>query len=460
MNILEQNNINNKEKQKTKKMIKVLSIILIILFLSTLVIIFYMEYLKNEELKVYIDNKKIQLTSDMFITDENGKLLVSLEDFAKNINYTVNKGEYKDRYSEDINKCHLKNQYEAVSYLEGSNEIYKTIITDNKQSEVEYEYYGIDEKVILKDNKLYTTLEGLSKGCNISYNYNKKNNLIKIYTLDYLCELYSEKIPEANELIENDTLNSYKNRKALLYNMIVVKSKDEKLGVNNLDNLSIIGEKYKNIVFLENSQEFLVETENGKIGIIDKDGSTKIKPEYSSIKLIDKEKGLYLVSKDILGKIKYGIIDGENKNLIHLEYDQIGIDKLQFKNDKIKNQYILFDKCIPVKLQEKWGLININEEIILPLIFDDFGCKEEEIKNRDGNSLLLIPEYEAIVVKKDKLFGLVDSNGKELIPPYVTDMYTIKEFGEKKYCLTYNKETMNILEYLKDTLKINPVVKK
>lgn len=451
----------DEEKAKTKKLIKIMAISLAILFLMTLCILFYISYLQNKQLKLYVDDKKISLTSDMVIVSDDNKVYVSINDIADKIGYTMNNGEYKNPYSEDSTKCYLNNKYETVSYLGDSNEIYKTIIPENKQDDINYEYYTIDEPVFLNNNKLYTTLDGLGKGCNLDCSYNEKNNTIEIYTLDYLAEFYSENVPDSKEIIETEDLNTYKNKKAILYNMMVVKSVDGKYGVNALNNTTIIGEKYKSITFMELLQEFIVETEDGNFGIIDKEGKTKITPEYASIKQIEKDRGLYLVSKSSgtsTGRTQYGIINKNEKVVVYLEYDQIGIDKSNFLIDDIDNQYVLYGKCIPVKKSNKWGLLDINGNTILPIEYDDFGCKSNASKNNQANSLLLVPEYEAIVVNQNKLYGLFNSSGKELIPALVTDMYVINSSGEKKYYLTYEGNTMDVIKYLKNTLGIEPVV--
>ena len=91
---------------------------------------------------------------------------------------------------------------------------------------------------------------------------------------------YTNEIEEA--AISEDS--NFANQKALLYDMIVVKNTANKYGVNNLKNESIIGEKYREITFVEYSQEFIVKTDEGKVGIITKDGKTKINPDYSSMR--------------------------------------------------------------------------------------------------------------------------------------------------------------------------------
>ena len=71
--------------------------------------------------------------------------------------------------------------------------------------------------------------------------------------------------------------------------------------------------------------------------------------------------------------------------------------------------------------------------------------------------MIVIPEYEAIVGRKDGLYGLYNSSGKELILPLVTDMYVINNSGENQYYLTYQGTTMNIIEYLQNTVGLDPV---
>ena len=62
-----------------------------------------------------------------------------------------------------------------------------------------------------------------------------------------------------------------------------------------------------------------------------------------------------------------------------------------------------------------------------------------------------------IVVYKDKMYGLYNSSGKELILPLVTDMYVINNSGENQYYLTYQGNTMNVIEYLQNVLGLDPV---
>ena len=51
----------------------------------------------------------------------------------------------------------------------------------------DYEYFELDEPVREINGELYTTVQGISRGCNIVFNY---YNISKFYLLcNYLCQL-------------------------------------------------------------------------------------------------------------------------------------------------------------------------------------------------------------------------------------------------------------------------------
>ena len=327
------------EKVKSKKMMIILGIAMAVLFVLILCIIFYISYIEKNTLKLYIDNSKISLKSDMVLVN-NGDIFISIDDIAEKIGYEKNNGEYKSHYVEDASKRYLENKYETVSYITDSDEIYKAILPASQNEEIEYEYFKIDKPVFKSNDKMYISIDGLCKGCNLGYSYTKENNTIKIYTLDYFCSLYATKMPESVELSERDDVETYKNRKALLYDMVVVKNSTGKYGVKDPSGNAIIGEKYKSMAFVEGEEEFIVETDEGKFGIIDKKGTIKFEPDYASIKEIDKTRGLYLVSKkSSTSRIQYGIVNRSERTIVYIEYEQIGIDKNEFPANNIENQY-------------------------------------------------------------------------------------------------------------------------
>lgn len=453
MELYEENKEKKDIERKSKKTIKILVIILTLVIITIIILMIAIYYMQQQQFKVNIDGQRVSLPEDTFVF-EGDNIYVSIRDFAQNNGYTYHNGEYKHQYSEDADKCYIYNANEIASYSLDSDTLYKVLNTNSQSTDVEadYEYYTVDKPVKMINNKLYTTLDGISKGCNVSIGYDQESNTVTAYTLDYLTNFYSARIPTSIFVqgAEQTETNYFSNKKAILYNLMVVKDANGYYGVYDLNGNTIIGEKYKNMKFIESSQEFIVQTNENKMGIIASDSTTKIEPTYDSIKQIDKDLGLYLVSNDE----RYGVINGNGRTIIFLEYTQIGIDPDQFNNDDIKNQYLLYNRCIPVCQNDKWGMFDINGNTILPVEYDGFGCVAP---SSASSSLLLVPEYQAFVVHQGSYYGLYNTSGNELIPIRVTDMYSVTSSGEKGYYLTYEGITMDVIDYLSNTLGIQPI---
>lgn len=458
-------NQRDKEINKSKKIIIGIIVLLCILMVATVGIILAIGNINKSKFKVYLNNAKLQKINDVFVVDENKTVYVSIQDFAALVGYTFNNGEYKHQYFEDTTKCFVTNNSEVASYTLGSDTVYKTLISNSKNSSDEttnYEYFSIDEPVKKINNKLYTTLNGISKGCNIAISYDTKQNTVTMFDIAYLVKYYYPKVTNADA---NEKNPNYSNQKAILYDLVISKDPTTaKYGVRNTKGEVVIGEKYKSISFLESASEFVVTTDSDKVGLISTEGKTQIEPQYDSIKQIymnkqansqDKSTDLYLIESDK----KFGIVNGNGKIVVHIEYDKIGIENANsFIDDDIENQYLLYGECIPVKRNSKWGLLGKNGNVILPIEYDGLGCI---MSNSGGSSLLLVPEYKAIVVRKDKLYGLYNSSGDELIPARVRNMYSITTSGKKEYYLTYDEryegEILNIIDYLTNNVGIKPI---
>ena len=182
------------------------------------------------------------------------------------------------------------------------------------------------------------------------------------------------------------------------------------------------------------------------MGIMSYDSTTKINPEYDEIKQIDKDSGLYLATNNK----KQGVINANGSIVLYLEYDQIGIDGTKFNSNNIKNQYLLYDNCIPVKRNNKWGIFDKTGKQILEVKYDDLGCTAGSGTQGDktANNILLIPDYEGIVVKQGELYGIMDSTGKELVPVALQSVYSITNAGQDTYYMIYDNRVMNVITYI------------
>ena len=79
----------DEEKENNKKLIKIMAIALAILFVMSICILVYISYLQKKQLKLYIDDARINLTSDMIIINDDN-IYISINDIAGKIGYAMN----------------------------------------------------------------------------------------------------------------------------------------------------------------------------------------------------------------------------------------------------------------------------------------------------------------------------------------------------------------------------------
>lgn len=438
---------NNKpNNSKIKKYVLIGLIASFILLIILLVLLVLYSSMTPQKLTLVVDGNATQFKEDVFIFNDN-KLYVSLEDIAGLIGYRYYKGGHKE-YSQNNTACSLENDDESAVYELGKNKIYKILNDGNEQ----YAEFDIAEPVKENNGKLYCLSSDLMIGCNMIITYNKGANQITITTLSNLYNTYNGKAtakeyPNVEGLDEN-----FVNKKTIVYGMLVAKGVvkgNPRYGVISLDGKqTYLDIKYEEITFVENLQQFIVKGDN-KYGVISKDGTQIIKPEYDKIQILDSINNLYYAEKND----KKGILDKDGKVLggnLYVEYDELGVDKSLFKYDDIKNSKILYDKCIPVKKGEKWGLFNIEGQLIADFNLDGLGYVDS--KNGKSN-ILLIDKLEGIVVSKSGKYGVISSEGKLLVACVFDKIYSEIVSGEEKYYLQFGNSAYELESYIETTEK-------
>lgn len=451
MQLYEENK--NTKGDKVNKILKI-SIITTIVFIIVLIalIMFLSTQIKNTPVAT-IDGKNqnaiynyIKIEQD---ENENQKVWVSIKEIAPYFGYKAFNGNYNSA-TEDKNKCYViienseedkKSINEVANFELDSNVISKLDLTTQN---AEYELCTIDEKVVQKDEKLYTTIDGIEKAFNVIFDYNKETKEIKIFTLPTLVDSYKTAIEEGKYPgYKSLDTESATNQKAILDGFLIVTSDSGKYGALNIESKTAVLEaKYDGIRYMPLSSSFMVST-NKKIGIISKEGKTLISPKYDSLKLIDSKNNYYLAKMNNL----YGVIDGNGKEIIYIENEQIGINVTEFEKNEIKSGYIILDKLIPVMKNKKWAFYDIKGNQVSDFKYDSIGSTSISGNNIYG--LLIIPEYNLIVVGKDKNYSLMDLSGKDNILPFSFDgMYIKVENGSLKYCMEANSKEYNITKTL------------
>ena len=435
MNLLE-NEEQIEKTRKTRTIMAIIILLIVLLLLACGIILFAISNIQKGMLKVTIDGKsKTNVAEDIFLV-QNDNIYISIKEFAKLVGYEGITGDHK---SNDSTKCYIQNEYEEASFELNSKRIYKKLMTGTDN-----EYYDLAEPVKMVNNKLYVNLEGMQIASNTLISYDAENNHFKIFTLPYLTTYYTDQI---NNAIITGKDADFSNQKAVRYEMIVVRNESGKYGVYGTDKKEIIGTKYLAIKFVETTQDFIITTDDNKMGIIAKDGTTKIEPIYDKIKQIDRDLNYYIVEN----KGKQAIVDHLGNIIIYLEYEKIGVDLAQFENNNIKIQYLLFDNCIPVQRNKKWGLYDKTGKQIVPVEYDGLGCIAGTQASTAVKNLLIIPKYECIVVQKNNKFGLVNSLGRELLPCILDSIYVETISGQDTYYMTQGEgEPLNVIDFLEE----------
>ena len=422
---------NNKNKTKT-----IILVSIIALFVIIIAIVILMASLKEEKLVAYIDGSSNSKILNILVFDEKNpdKIYVSIRDIAPYFDYKDYSGEY-DNLSESASKCYVQSEIEVANFSLNSNEIYKKSTSQNGDYELEI----IDEPVKAINGKLYTTIDGIEKAFNVSFNYDKDNKKIEIYTLPYLVDSYSSLILDYGyESIDDD----FENQKSILDGILIV-TNNGKYAVIKANGETILEDKYEKINYLRKSGEFLV-TNNGKQGIMEKSRNTKIGIEYEEIVPMDYYNKYFAVCKNG----KYGVIDSTGKSVIYPQYAQIGIDSSQFKSNGIKNSYFLLDTLIPIKNEDGlWGLANIKGKLISrEFKYDQIGYIESSSSTE--RNLLVVPDYDVIVVKRDEKYTVITTDGNEVWQSVFDSIYMSNVSGKIEYIVSRNEQTTSLTDLL------------
>ena len=434
MNLIDES-VDYKKKDDSKKIARIILIFIALIIIAIISVLGVLMYIKNKELKLYIDGNVNDKVKNMMEVDNDGTVYFPVKDIASYLGYQSYNGEYTDK-SEDANKCYVQNDNEIANFVLNSNKIYKLAL---ENSDGNYNYYYANKPVKAINGKLYISSDALANAFNLSFTYDTDSNRVYIYTMPYLIESYSAKVLDYGY---DSISDNFINQKAVLNSMLVVtKNQGKSYAVIDLKGNAIIEAKYDNIEYLENTGDFLV-TSNNKVGIISSKRETKVQLLYDSLELVDSDSGLFIAKKDN----KYGIIDSKGNIKVYIEYDEIGIDNTKFEKNNIKNKYLLDNGMIPAKKDKYWGAFDKNGKTVLNFEYDSFGYTATS--NREAINLLIIPDYNLMVVCQNKKYALVSSTGDMVIRPVLDDVYMTISSGKKYYYMNVSDRKIDIIEFL------------
>ena len=455
------NKANNfeKEKQSSKKILVIAITLIIILGIAATSIYFYTANAKKKILKIYINAVNWSRYGDSTVVDkkrlasnsvikEGNKYYFAIKDFAEIAGFNFYRG---DRTTEEETKAYRK------YYLTSSS-------SSSKNSSLTSQVFNIDDTILFKNGKLYISENGIGRAFNVLFKYNQASNNIQIYTLEYFYSLMSGQIKDLFKVssnMNNESKVIIDNKKALLYNYVI--NYDETTGLYGMALLSdpnklIISKKYKQIDYVEGSDDFIVTTVDGKVGILGKDSLAKVDPKYDSIENIDLNAGLYLVKL----YEKYGVVTQMGKIVVSVDYDQIGLDS-NIDDKNLTSKYLLYDNCIPVKLLGKWGVYDKKGNKIVDTEYDSVGCYR--VQNADGNAqpLVIIPDLNGIVLGKkfeaanksssQILYGIVDKTGQIIVNLGAESIYKVVFNNNTSYYYYSSGQSIDIVKAWREEMK-------
>ena len=154
MNIIEEG-FQNKEEKKKKTSMTIILVAIVLVFCMIIGIISYLAYIKNSELKVFLNGQANEKVKDLLVIEDNGTVYVPIKEIASYLGYESYNGEYGNK-SEELSKCYVESESEIANFSLGSNKIYKLDLT--KESE-NYWYMYSKDPIKAINGVLYATSE-------------------------------------------------------------------------------------------------------------------------------------------------------------------------------------------------------------------------------------------------------------------------------------------------------------
>jgi len=125
---------------------------------------------------------------------------------------------------------------------------------------------------------------------------------------------------------------------------------------------------------------FVSENDQGKWGFVDVDGKVVIQHQYEEADCF------YMGYSSVVLKGKMGLIDLNGNTIIPFEYDN---DLMYFE-----------DGLAVVKKGEKYGYVNLDGEIVIPILYDEAkDCSNGKCEVRKDERWMILDKYGQEIIK-------------------------------------------------------------
>ena len=350
---------------------------------------------------------------------------------GKRYSGNVYKSTRESKRGEELNYTKLIGFFVVILLIVGVVFGIKAVLNkdDKRMSTANLEYFPVivNNKWGVIDNTGNTVIEP-SYDEMIQIPNNKKAVFICTYDVNYDNNTYKTKvINEKNQEIYKgyelvEPIDNFNSNNEFWYedNVLRVK-KDGKYGLINLNGKEILKPEYEEIASLKGTKGAIQIKKDGKYGISDTTGKVVIKTECKEIKTSKEIKHGFIVLND---EDKYGYITQTGEKLIAPIYEELII--MTLGNDT----YLKYKK------ENQFGIINLNNNIIIPNNYDD-------IKIESGKDMY--------IVKTDNTWSVIDKDEKKILENYqdinyaFDNNYIVKK--DDKYSIINTDKEKKVTEY-------------
>lgn len=187
------------------------------------------------------------------------------------------------------------------------------------------------------------------------------------------------------------------------------------------------------------SKDYVVAFKDNKWGVIDSNGNHVIDPSYEEmITIPNSKKDVFLCIYDVdyeTESYKTKALNSKNEE-IFTQFEQIEA----FLN-KDKNDHIWYEDALKVKKDGKYGMINLEGKELIP-------CEYDEITAMEG----IRDTFKAI---KEGKRGIFNQEGKEIIPMQYTDIANLGKDSKEGFIVKQEDGKYGVVDYSNQTVLEN-----
>ncbi len=321
--------------------------------------------------------------------------------FAKNGQYGIAKNDQQI----------LGNEYQSIQYDE-TNKVF--VIEKSKK----YGIANLEGKVILPVQYSEIDITGI-------YLYAKDEQGTTVYNSNG-----TQVNVDANVAILDTTSEKYKIK--------INNQKGTQYGVIDEEGKQLIEEQYNYIEYLHNNY-FIVSNENGKLGIIDDKGATKVEINHDSLQRIQdtnliqatltesKITEIYSETMEKICEMQNATIEVEDDHIKVYNDSEVKYFSKEGKELKNTEVYARNQLFVTVK-DEKYGFMDKSGKVVVDYKYD---------KAYEFNS------YGFATIEKDGKWGAINEQGEEVVAP----TYEIRETKEPSFIGSYYRVTYGFGEF-------------